>query len=447
MNDLLQSKTVSDNRGSQESTHTESHTVMSQNNATENSKNNGQSYVSAAKTTPQTCFPKREQAIVIHAVEQCKLYDYVKSISDIVGSRNIIFASRISNNRICIYLSSTKVVDDLLSSHDKITIQNIDLTIRRLINPAKRIIISNVSPTIPHEVIEMALKDSGIKLASPLSFLRAGLQDEEFNHILSFRRQVYISPSQDNEPVIQSTMLIPYEDTIYRIFLSADNMECFLCKERGHISSTCPRANQAFPELKTTQDLPKKRPASSSSPAPSESTAVETNDKQTNDPSVFTFVPPQPIQPKINNTHQINRAKKKLKSGNSETNDNNLQQLQLIKELIMKSPTEYSISYENFKSFFENSFGNPDPLSEARRYTNDVVSLLNTIKNLYSNLKDRTLRNRFTRISKKLKKQLEEEGIETDSLTSMTSQNSQTETDTCMETFDDPQDNALIHLS
>lgn len=115
--------------------------------------NRTKSYVAATLTKPPPpTFPNRDQAIILHAIANTVLFEYVKAVGDIVTPKNITFASRISNNRICIYLSSSNIVNDLLSAHESISINSKTIPIRRLITPAKRILISDVSPTIPHAI-------------------------------------------------------------------------------------------------------------------------------------------------------------------------------------------------------------------------------------------------------------------------------------------------------
>ncbi|KAG5880329.1 hypothetical protein JTB14_017932 [Gonioctena quinquepunctata] len=121
----------------------------------------GTSYVTAVKTAPKPSFPKKDQAIVMHADDNLKLFDYVKAIGDIVGPKHISFASRISNNRICIYLANPILVDDLLKSHPSVTINNNVINIRRLVSPTKRIIISNIPSYISHDLAENAIKNLG----------------------------------------------------------------------------------------------------------------------------------------------------------------------------------------------------------------------------------------------------------------------------------------------
>ncbi|KAG5866272.1 hypothetical protein JTB14_018812 [Gonioctena quinquepunctata] len=189
------------------------------------------SYVTAVKTAPKPSFPKKDQAIVMHADDNLKLFDYVKAIGDIVGPKHISFASRISNNRICIYLANPNLVDDLLKSHPSVTINNNVINIRRLVSPTKRI--------ISHDLAENAIKNLGLQLTSPVSFLRVGIPGDEYSHILSFRRQVYVLPPSDDFE-LQTSLIIPFDGNENRIFLSTDKMECFICEATRTHASKCP---------------------------------------------------------------------------------------------------------------------------------------------------------------------------------------------------------------
>ncbi|CAG9815977.1 unnamed protein product [Phaedon cochleariae] len=77
----------------------------------------------------------------------------------------------------------------------------------------------------------------GLKLLSPTTFLRVNIANPGYAHIMSFRRQVFIAPLENT--TIPNSILINYENTPYRIFLSLDNLTCFKCKKPGHISSQC----------------------------------------------------------------------------------------------------------------------------------------------------------------------------------------------------------------
>lgn len=83
------------------------------------------------------------------------------------------------------------------------------------------------------------MKNYGLQLVSPISFLRARIPDDEYSYILSFRRQVYISPPID-EYQLHAGLVIPFENNWHCILLSTDKMECFLRKQTKHIATNFP---------------------------------------------------------------------------------------------------------------------------------------------------------------------------------------------------------------
>lgn len=143
------------------------------------------SYATVASTQLSSSFPKREQAIILDTADDLRLSDYVLSIGSIVGPKNIISASRIANNRICIYLSNKQIAENIVNLHQLIKINGIDIKVRKLI-PSRRILISNVCSSIPHQIIEDVLKQQGLKLVSQITTLKAGIPGDEYSHIESF---------------------------------------------------------------------------------------------------------------------------------------------------------------------------------------------------------------------------------------------------------------------
>lgn len=192
---------------------------------------------SHASATLSDSFPKEDQAIVIDAIDNQSVDNYVSQLLHLVNRESIKAISRISNNRICVYLDSRITADNLIDKHQSITIDNKILAIRPLISRSKRIILSNVRPSIPHEVLEKALKESKVKLDSKISFIREGVAIPGCAHIVSFRRQVYAQPEFADK--IPDSFLIPHEGTSFRIFASGDTMSCFLCKDTGHVAKQC----------------------------------------------------------------------------------------------------------------------------------------------------------------------------------------------------------------
>ncbi|KAK2578088.1 hypothetical protein KPH14_001321 [Odynerus spinipes] len=193
---------------------------------------------SYASATKNSIFPSKHQAIIIDAVDGSTMKDYVQTIANITGTNAIRFASRIFNGRICIYLDSINTAKNMVTNHSKLIINNTYTTVRPLLNPAQRIILSNVSPTIPHDHIENFFKENNIRLTSKMAFIRAGIQDAGFTHVMSFRRQIFINPEDTSK--LPDSFLITHDETQYRIFVSSDKVSCFVCKQEGHVANQCP---------------------------------------------------------------------------------------------------------------------------------------------------------------------------------------------------------------
>lgn len=183
-------------------------------------------------------FPERNQAIILDSIDNTQKNDYIIGVGTLVEPTNVIFASRISNNRICIYLSSKEIVDKFMTKYGGITLNDKFIQARRLVSPAKRVILSNVSPSIPHNILEQELKRFGLQIVSPITFINAGVNLAEYRHILSFRRQVYVNlESIDKLP---DSLVITCNKNTFRIFVSTDQIKCFVCKTVGHTASKCP---------------------------------------------------------------------------------------------------------------------------------------------------------------------------------------------------------------
>lgn len=195
--------------------------------------------------------PKMNQAIVFNSINNIKQIEYVIAISKIIPAENIQFVSRISNNRFCIFFNSQAVMENLLKTHPSIYVNETEIPIRRLINASKRIILSNVYPTIPNPLILNALHEIGIKTTSQISHMKAGFATEQFAHILSFRRQVYIN--QDSISKLPSSITVTLENTTFRIFITDDTVTCFQCHKTGHFSNQCKNIPEQFNIIDKTE--------------------------------------------------------------------------------------------------------------------------------------------------------------------------------------------------
>jgi hypothetical protein len=139
------------------------------------------------------------------------------------------------------------------------------------INPAKQFIISNAHPIIPHDIITEHLLSFNIKTLSPISFLKAGFQDE-LSHISSFRRPVYIHP--DDIEKVPGSLIVNYDNTDFRIFLTDDTLTCYLCKQTGHTSNYC---KKELNSTNTTINITKKATTEENIPITSSNSTQENN--------------------------------------------------------------------------------------------------------------------------------------------------------------------------
>lgn len=199
--------------------------------------NNTDNNINFAYAAAMDKIPSRDHAIVFNSIDGVPQIQYILAIGKIVQPNNIKFVSRISNNRFCIFLSNKHILDNLMQTTSHINIHDHVIQIRRLINPAKRFIISNVCPSIPNQAIVDALKNSNIIPFSQITHLKAGIKVEGYEHIMSFRRQIYIN--HDDVPKLPSSLLININDNQFRIFFTDDKITCFLCKSVGHTTTNC----------------------------------------------------------------------------------------------------------------------------------------------------------------------------------------------------------------
>lgn len=375
------------------------------------------------KNTNSLVFPERDQAIIFDVIENTQKIDYIIGVGELVGPRNVIFASRVSNNRICIYLVSKNVVESFMSSYKGITLNNTFVEARRLVSPARRVIISNVSPCLPHEVVENELKQLGLKVVSSIRCIGAGINREGYRHILSFRRQVYIV-LDEGEKLPDSTV-ISYKGNAFRIFLTTDEIRCFTCKKLGHISSKCPdNENQVQetriidnsntsniletedleqihvmpvnsenlthtePDNQPTTEITKKRQAPSSESGTvsiSEDTGARSS--------------PNPIRRMGDRDGTFIKPTFKRKKKETFTND-----AAVYSEFkgVFDDKIEV-ITFENLCKLLEDLKGKQDAYLIAKSYTEDMHSLIDLLVKVIRTVKSNALKARIKRIIKKIK--------------------------------------------
>lgn len=224
------------------------------------------------------------------AVEGATVREYSLAVGPLIHPSNILFMSRISNNRVCMYLTKQNHVDNLVNNNTTIKVGANTITIRPLMSKSKRVTLSNVCPVIPHTVIENKLMEFNVKPVSRMTFIRAGQNDPGYSHIMSFRRQFYVHPDDCNK--LPGNFQIDYDGTSYWIYVSTDNLTCFLCKEEGHLAKYCKThigntqsSQQTEDTANVTNDLHLADLATGSNTQPLQEKPSETKFRQPSNPS------------------------------------------------------------------------------------------------------------------------------------------------------------------
>nr|CAI5825573.1 unnamed protein product [Callosobruchus analis] len=250
--------------------------------------NNSLQTYSNALVQPAFKYHNEEQAIIFNAIEEARIQDYLLRLGPIVNPKNILFCSRISNDRLCVYLSSKSCVDKFLAEPGEILVQDENVKARCLVTPSDRLVISNVCPTISNAVIKNALEQLDLQLLRPIPFLRIRSTLPEYSHIFSFRRVTYVAPKGTMN--IPESIEITYEGLKYRVFLSLYSQTSFKYKQGGHIAAQCPTTIQQ-------STIPANENNSAPSP-PTEETSLPT--EETSSPTEETSPPteeaPVPIE-------------------------------------------------------------------------------------------------------------------------------------------------------
>ncbi|KAG8227988.1 hypothetical protein J437_LFUL007202 [Ladona fulva] len=195
--------------------------------------------LSPRKFIPSSNGPSKKFAILFPSKKNTQLKDYVYAVGALLGGgEGITHASRLANERICIYLKSEQVVENFMAKHGGISSQDEFILARRFQSKVQRLLISNVPPEVRNEDL-IDLIQQAVTVVSPISEIPIGSKKQGYEHINCFRRQVYVM--KRDQIVLPDSVIIELDKTHHRIFLELDELKCFKCKQAAHIVKNCPK--------------------------------------------------------------------------------------------------------------------------------------------------------------------------------------------------------------
>ncbi|KAH0549663.1 hypothetical protein KQX54_011953 [Cotesia glomerata] len=323
-----------------------------------------------------------EQATSTNGIDGVPIKGFAKAIAGLVSRSVIRFISRITVNKICIYLASKEVAEVLVNDHKTVRVNEIPLKIRPLITHNKRVIISNVPPITPHAFLVDVLSKYNIKLMSPITFLRVGINDEGFAHILKEHLAKVCLENINN--VDKENQKSSDNNNIFKSLAKNDEIKDQMQVEEPDI------LNQAYKEKK---NLNNKRPLSVST---STSADITIENKKTEKVSVmdnYKFKSP------ANTSEDTHKPKKRLITNHKEKDkQDNYNDLDSLSAIIDSNPVKFKFNFLEFKNFVERTVGRKNISAIVNEFTKDTTGLAANLTELFPLLRTRSMKNRFTRI-------------------------------------------------
>ncbi|KAJ8671609.1 hypothetical protein QAD02_002868 [Eretmocerus hayati] len=189
---------------------------------------------SFGKVAEQFQFPTEDQAVILDAVEGSTINDYVPALVRVINAQDDAHVSRISGSRICFYLKTKALVDELTVTETNVNIGKHALSVRRLLSKVKRVTISYFHPRIPDSDSMEEWAKMNIEPVSRIAEIRERITVPGCSHICSFGARCIssLSTSRDYQEIRSSSTMTP-------VFGFISQLIYFLCEEEGHIARHC----------------------------------------------------------------------------------------------------------------------------------------------------------------------------------------------------------------
>jgi len=182
----------------------------------------------------------RRHAFKLCPTVECSVEDCALAVGGVIGYESIKSASRMNNGVVIFVDSFDKVVTIV---EQGVTVNDSLVQAVPLVNPAKKIILSQVPPFISNEMLERELSRHG-QLMSPIKTIGLGCKSPHLRHVVSFRRQVFMILKNNNEE-LNLVFKFRVDDYDYNVYVTSEKMKCFGCGMEGHLIRSCPEKSPA----------------------------------------------------------------------------------------------------------------------------------------------------------------------------------------------------------
>ncbi len=181
----------------------------------------------------------RRHGIKIAPVMNCSVEECSLAVGKAVGYESILSASRM-NGAVVVFLDAIEKVNSAVQSG--VVIKDTFTPVMPLVQPARKITLSNVPPFIKDDLLVAELSRHG-KIVSQMKRLPLGCKSPFLKHVVCFRRQVHmILKSEIDELSVAFKFRIDGYD--YIVFASSETMKCFGCGREGHVRRACPEKDE-----------------------------------------------------------------------------------------------------------------------------------------------------------------------------------------------------------
>lgn len=177
----------------------------------------------------------RRHGLKVPVGVECLVEEVVLAVGEVVGHDSIRSASRM-NGAVVLFLDKVEKVNDIVETG--IVLKDRFVKIFPLVNPARKVLLSNVPPFISDETLQRELSRYG-QFVSAIKKIPLGCKSPLLKHVVSFRRFVYMILRTDIEE-INVAFKFKVDGFDYVIFATTETMKCYGCGKEGHLVRSCP---------------------------------------------------------------------------------------------------------------------------------------------------------------------------------------------------------------